>query len=162
MFTQEGNLLYLSHSFTNSTMAGFTAASSSSVAGPSKAVSSTFALTVAQSSPVNTAIAPRPLQKKKIAGYGFFYDSEDEAEAIAKQPAPKPLPSTLQSRASTTTTTTTTHSTAASFPTATMSHGYGTGIKKLVIEKKNQGHYSTGKSKFFAIYTGRRATVLDH
>lgn len=94
-------------------MAGFTA-TSSSVAGP------------------------RPPQKKKIAGYGFFYDSEDEAEAIAKQPAPKPLPSTLQAMASTTTPTI--HSTATSSPTTTMSHGHGTGIKKLVIEKKNQSH----------------------
>ncbi|KAF8456696.1 hypothetical protein BGX38DRAFT_1139872 [Terfezia claveryi] len=84
-------------------MAGFTT-TSSSVAGPSKAASLTFAPAAAQSSPVNTtALAPRPPQKKKIAGYGFFYDSEDEAEAIAKQPAPKPLPSTLQAMASTTT-----------------------------------------------------------
>lgn len=125
-------------------MAGFTAASSS-VAGPSKAASITFAPAVAQSSPVKSTLAPRPPQKKKIAGYGFFYDSDDEAEALAKQLVPKPLPSTLQAMASTITATTT-HSTTTSFPAATVSHGYGTGIKKLVIEKKNQSHYSTGKS----------------
>lgn len=121
-------------------MAGFNT-TFSSVAGPSQVSSTTSAPAVAQSSPANTSLAPRPPQKKKIAGYGFFYDSEDEAEAIAKQPAPKPLPSTLQTVASITTST---HSSTTSFPTTTVSHGAG--IKKLVIEKKNQSHYTPGKS----------------
>ncbi|KAF8421419.1 hypothetical protein EV426DRAFT_705734 [Tirmania nivea] len=128
-------------------MAGFIAASSS-VASPSDVAS---APAVAQSSPVNTTLAPRPPQKKKIAGYGFFYDSEDEAEAIAKQPAPKPLPSTLQAMVSNTATTTPAQSATTSFPIATISRGHGTGIKKLVIERKNQ-------EDLFGVQESKRAT----